>query len=230
MEENIINDLNTENSEIKSTVDENGKSNAKQCCTSKCDKMYKALNILTFAGVIVLFILYFTNKKANNKVSVSNNGAAYSIAYVNSDSLMSQYKMFDVYKTTMENRKKQMEADMAVKAKKFESDVADYQKKVQSYAISSDQAQKIEADLTKRQQQLLELKDNLTNELSQMELSNQTSLFDSIISALKVYNANQNFDYILGYSKGIGILLANEKYNITPAVVEILNKNYDKNK
>lgn len=230
MEENINNDNNLENCEIKNTQPESENESKKCCCSCKCKIFFRAINIITFVGMIVLFILYFSGKKTSDKVSVNKEGAAYSIAFVNSDSLMSQYKMFGVYKTKLESQKKQMEDDMAVKANKFQQDVADYQKKVQSYSISSEQAQKIESDLKNRQQQLLDLKDNLSNQLAQMELSNQTALFDSIVSALKVYNATQKFDYILGYSKGSGILLANEKYNITPAVVEILNKNFDKKK
>lgn len=230
MEENTNNNSDSVNNELYNTLPEDNKKSTTTCCTNKCDKMFRIMNVLTFTGVIVLFILYFCCKKPSEKATVNNKGTGYSIAYVNSDSLMHEYKLFEVYKTSLEGSKKRMEDDMAVKAKKFEQDVADYQKKVQSYSITSDQAQKVEGELKQRQQQLLDLKDNLSNQLAQMELANQTALFDSIISALKSYNVNQKFDYILGYSKGSGILLANEKYNITPAIVEILNKNYDKKK
>jgi len=237
MEENINNEGTEHVSENPAqenpSENQNTAINKDACCTpaDKCVKFYRVLNIFTFIAVVVLFILYFTGggkgkNNTNNNTNVEGN--TYTIAFINSDSLMSQYKLFDEYKTKLENRKSQMENEIAAKAKKFEQDVNDFQKKVQSYSISSDQAQKLEADLMKRQQQLVELKDNMTEELLQMEMDNQTDLFEKIIDALKLYNKDYNYDYILGYSQGSGILYANEKYDITPAIVEILNNDYDK--
>lgn len=207
--------------------------NKETCCSRTWSLIFKAMNVLTFVAVIVLFILYFSDKKGKGTGSayVKPDGAALSIAFINSDTIMNQYKLFDDYEKKLEERKKQMESDMAIKAKKFEQDVADFQKKVQSYSISSDQAQKIEADLTLRQQQLLELKEKLTNELLEMEMAHQNDLFNKILETLKEYNKDKQYDYILGYSKGSGILYASEKHDITQPILEILNKEYDtKNK
>lgn len=203
------------------------------CCkSSKWDKLFKAMSIISFVGFIVLLALHFSGKSSSKAGVTSANvpGTSYSIAYINSDSLMNNYDLYDDLQEQVGARKLQMEQDMAAKANKFEQDVNDFQKKVQSYAITSDQAQKMEADLMKRQQQLLDLKENLTNELLELEYTNQSALFDSIIGALKIYNEDHNYDYILGYSKGSGILLANEKYDITPVIIDILNKNYKENK
>lgn len=232
MEENIKIDDNMSNNESNCCQQDPKIENTTSCKSHSCkDRIILAMNILTFIGMIVLFVLYFTQTKSKSTSSKGNLTAGegqYSIAYVNSDSIMSQYQLFDEYKTQLENTKKRMEEEIGTKAKKFQQEVEDYQKKVQSYAISSDQAQKIENDLMKKQQQLSDLKDNMSNQLMEMEFNNQTAIFDSIISALKVYNEDYNFDYILGYSKGSGILLANEKYDITPAIVEILNENSKK--
>ncbi|OPZ98925.1 MAG: Outer membrane protein (OmpH-like) [Bacteroidetes bacterium ADurb.Bin408] len=203
------------------------------CCASTWNLIFKAMSLLTFVGVIILFIIYFSNNKNGiNKTTalVKPDGAPLNIAFINSDTIMNQYKLFDDYEKKLEERKKQMEADMAIKAKKFEQDVADFQKKVQSYAISSDQAQKIEADLTQRQQQLLALKEKLTNELLEMEMAHQNDLFNKILETLKEYNKENQYDYILGYSKGSGILYASEKHDITQPILEMLNKEYDNKK
>lgn len=200
------------------------------CPTNRCDKFYRVLAALSFVGMVVLFILHFTGKGNTDQgtdVVHSQRGDDYSIAFVNSDSLMSNYKLFDVYRTQLENRKKAMEEEIGMKAKKFEKDVADFQKKVQSYSITSDQAQKMEADLMKRQEQLLALKEDMSNELAEVEYNNQSALFDSIINTLSKYNKERDFDYVLGYSKGSGILLANDKYDITPVIIEMLNKDFD---
>jgi len=232
MEENIKTDTN-EGELINAQPEEIKEMEKEVCCkpNSCMHKIHCVMNVLTFIGMIVLFILFFNQKKSDTTVASSKaTNANYSIAFVNSDSIMSQYKQFGVYKTQLENAKMRMEEEMAAKAKKFQAEVEDYQKKVQSYAISSDQAQKTEAALMQKQQQLSDLKDNMSNKLMEMELTNQTILFDSILSALKSYNKDHNFDYILGYSKGSGILYANEKFDITAPIVEILNKNMEKEK
>ena len=232
MEENIK--VDTNENEFTNSQSEENKELEKETCSKSCScktKIHCIMNILTFIGMIVLFILFFTQKKsASPNTNPNTAGANYAIAFVNSDSIMSQYKQFGVYKIQLEEAKKRMEEEMAGKAKKFQAEVEDYQKKVQSYAISSDQAKKTESELMQKQQQLTDLKDNMSNKLMEMELDNQTILFDSIISALKTYNTDHNFDYILGYSKGSGILYANEKFDITAPIVEILNKNIEKEK
>ena len=63
MEENINNsDLvnnegGLENNTLNNTRSENDNKNTTTCCSNRCDKIYKIMNILTFVGVIVLFIL-----------------------------------------------------------------------------------------------------------------------------------------------------------------------------
>jgi len=56
------------------------------------------------------------------------------------------------------------------------------------------------------------------------------TLLDTISSFMKNYNKKTNYDFILGYSKGGGILFANEAYDITKQVLEELNKQYAKHK
>jgi len=198
------------------------------CCASdsKKIKLSLILNVLLIIAVIVLYFIHFTDRE---KVSATSPAAdrtpsEYAIAYVNSDTLMAHYTLFETYKNKLERRKEELEKEMSQKARNFEREVNDFQQKVQSYSITSDQAQKMEADLIKKQEQLMELRERMSNELIEMEYEHQSLLFKSIIDALKVYNEAHDFDYILGYSQGSGILLANEKFDITPEILEILNK------
>ncbi|MDD3876559.1 MAG: OmpH family outer membrane protein [Bacteroidales bacterium] len=204
-----------------------------KCCMddSKKIKISLFLNILLFVGLLVLYIIHFSGtSKVGLRGNVSSDSSATNIAFVNSDSLMKNYLLFDDYKTVLEERKTAMESEMQTKASNFEREVNEFQQKVQSYQISSDQAQRIEADLMRKQQQLLDLRESLTEELATLEMEHQNALFDSIINAITVYNKEYDFDYVLGYSKGSGILLANEKFDITPQIIGILNNNYNANK
>ena len=51
-------------------------------------------------------------------------------------------------------------------------------------------------------------------------------LVDSITNFLNRYNLQHNYDYVLGYSKGGGILLAKDTFNITDQVLAAMNEAY----
>jgi len=234
MENNIDNGLqNPLENQVETDTKHTETLNDKSVCCCDCTKKFRinlGINILLIIALGLLFLMHFSNKtnKTDTYSNTSKVPVDYAIAYINTDTLMTHYKLYDEYKKKLENRKSGMEQEMASKARTFEKEVTDFQQKVQSYSITSDQAQKIEADLMKKQENLLALRENMSDELIEMELTHQSALFDSIINALKVYNMAYDFDYILGYSKGSGILLTNEKFDITPHIIEILNKDYEK--
>jgi len=76
------------------------------------------------------------------------------------------------------------------------------------------------------QQTLIDLKEQYTNTLAEQEYQMNQRFIDSVTNFLQRYNKNKSFDYILGYTKGGGILFANEKNDITYLVIEGLNKEY----
>jgi len=51
-------------------------------------------------------------------------------------------------------------------------------------------------------------------------------LVDSITNFLHRYNQYHNYDYVLGYSVGGGILLAKDTFNITGQVLDAMNEEY----
>ncbi len=210
---------------------ENPQKQAKDCeCNSLKRKTHLSLLLNAFLLVLVGFLFFTQNNTAEiqdaGPVSLrdSSDGIKYNIAYVNSDTLMKQYRLFDTYKEKIQNRKSQLENEIGRRFRNFEKEVEDFQKKVQSYAISSAEAQRLEMDLMQKQEQLLMLRESMSEELIEMEFSHQEALLDSITKAIHQYNKLHDFDYVLGYSKGSGILLANEKYDITKEVLEILNQ------
>lgn len=216
--------------ESHEAVPQNAKADADNCnCKSYQKKVNISIiiNVVLFVALIILYFMHFSNKDSLHSASSPQSAmplAEYNIAFVNSDTLMKQYRLFDSFKDKIENRKNELENQMSRRVRDFEREVEDFQKKIQSYAISSSEAQRIEADLMQKQEQLLMLRESMSEELINMEYEHQAALFDSIINAIEVYNEKHNFDYVLGYARGSGILLANEKYDITKEVLEILNR------
>lgn len=147
------------------------------------------------------------------------------IAYVNVDSLIEQYKLVKDLQTGFDAQREKMQKDMMAKQTQFERDVRSFQNNAQS--MSASEAERLEKSLGARQQQLMQLEQQYTNQLGEQEIKMKQHITDSIVNYLNKRFKNK-FDYILGYTNGGGILYANEAYNITSVVLQSLNKQYEK--
>ena len=203
-------------------------SKKEECCEHKNCKccLNLILNIIAIAGVIVLFILYFIGKSDSGSSKKKSNNSSLYIGFVNSDSVMENYTLVKNVKDSLEAKQKKAETDFAAQQSIFEAMVTKYQKDLKANSLTIEQAQNTEKILTQKQENLLALKDELTQKLGEEELTMNIMLQDSIINFLKRYNSKHNYDYILGFSKGSGILIANDSLELTKDVLDGLNKEY----
>jgi outer membrane protein len=202
----------------------------KKCCKCKINCQI-IINIMLAAGLIVLFILHFTGRKAQTDLGNSSGKTSFSIAFLNSDTLMTNYEYVKEIKKIMEDKQKKLEDQYVGQQTAFEREVGDFQKKVQANAYTNEQAQTIDRQLGAKQQQLAELKQTLAEQLATDEQKINATLQDTITVFLKRYNKKHNYDYIFGYAKGSssGILFAKDAYDITKDVISEMNKEYKEN-
>ena len=226
MENDIVqNDLQQPVIESKSETSGNSCGEKKcKCCINLI------LNIIAMAGIIVLFILYFTGYSCSHSPGAKFNKTTAPIGFVNSDSVMANYEFVKVIKVSLEAKQKEAEDNFSVQQKTFETQVAEYQKKIQANSITNDQAKNTERILAEKQQNLLDLKDQLTQTLSEEQYKMNIMLLDSITNFLKRYNQKYNYNYIFGYSKGSNLLFANDSLDLTKEVIKGLNKEYKSQK
>lgn len=201
-------------------------SQAKTNHSNNCNKpkLQTIFNIILLIGLVACLILIFTyrnNTGTNNQDKPSTN-----IAFINSDTLMSHYDLFQDLRAEIETETLALRQDLEQRQKSLEGQLIAYQQKVQSGNISYDDAQKTEQYLGKLQQDLMNLSDQYTNQIAQKEFDMSQRVFDSLNVVLKIVNEKNNYDYILGYTPGAGILYANPALEITESVVEILNDRY----
>ena len=156
------------------------------------------------------------------------NGAGLSIGYINSDSLMKNYDFVKALKDSFEIKQKAAEANFSIQQKTFENEVLAYQSKVKANTLSIEQATATEKLLMQKQENLLKLKDELTQTLAEEEAKMSIMIQDTIISYIKRFNTEFNYDYILGFSQGGGILYANDSLDITKTILKGINKEYNK--
>ncbi len=151
------------------------------------------------------------------------------IAYVEIDSLMSQYQFCKDYTLLLTRKGENARATLNQKAKNLEADAQDFQRKLQNNAYTQERAQQENNRLVKMQQDLQELQERLAMELDQETASYNNALRDSLQSFLKTFNKDKGFKMILSKA-GDNMLLADPAMDITKEVVEGLNKNYKPSK
>ncbi len=162
---------------------------------------------------------------AKTDASTKNETALTQIAYVNSDSLLLNY---DYYKSTIKDlneKRKKLETDITGRARSLENEAVSYQQKGRSMTL--EQAQLTEQNLYRKQQELVQYRDKISQQLAQEEQQKIEELYGNITNYLKDYTKDKPYRLVLGYSKGGGILFADNSLEITNEVLTGLNKKYN---
>lgn len=179
-------------------------------------------------GVIALTACN-SNKEGDvpeNTAATEVNPAGLKIAYVEVDSLMSQYQFCKDHNLLLNQKGENAQKTLAEKQRTLQNHANALQKKYESNGFTTrDELERAQNALAREQQDLAELEQRLMNELGNEQAQLTLEMRDSIQAFLKTYNKGKKFDYILSRS-GDNILLANPKYDITKEVVAGLNKRY----
>ena len=148
------------------------------------------------------------------------------IAYIEVDSLMSQYQFCKDYNLLLNQKGENAQKVLAEKQRALQNHAAALQKKYDNNGFTTrDELERAQNQLAREQQDLAELEQRLMNELANEQANLTAEMRDSIQAFLRVYNKTKQFDYILSRS-GDNILMANTKLDITDEVVRGLNKRY----
>ena len=148
------------------------------------------------------------------------------IAYVEVDSLMTQYDFAKDYSVTLEKKSNNACNTLTQKGNALQAAVNNFQQKINNNGFQSrEQAAGVQAAIERQQRDLQELQARLENELASETSKFNVALRDSLQNFLKAYNKDKQFDLILSKA-GDNILMANKKYDITNDVINGLNKRY----
>ena len=189
---------------------------------------------LACAGLIALACTLGTTScsQGSPKDEAANSQAAeipaggLKIAYVEIDTLMSQYEFCKDYTILMNKKGENIRATLAGKERALQNKAAEMQKKYETNQFTTkEQVEQAQMSLAKQQQDLQALNDRLSNDFAAEQMKYNNALRDSLQSFLKEYNKAKKFDYIISKA-GDNILLANAQYDITKDVVNGLNKRY----
>ena len=163
-------------------------------------------------------------KMDDQPATVSGDGLK--IAFVEVDSLMTQYDFAKDYSVTLQKKSNNARNTLNQKGNALQAAVANFQQKVNNNGFQSrEQAASQQAAIENQQRSLQELQARLENELATETAKFNEALRDSLQNFLKAYNKDKKFDLILSKA-GDNILIANKSLDITQDVINGLNKRY----
>lgn len=170
-----------------------------------------------------------TTETAPNATAPTAQPTAQKMAFVEVDSIMSQYNFCKEYSKTLEQKGNNIQKTLASKQQALQAAAANFQQKVQQNAYTREQAEAIQAGLQKQNNDLQVLNQRLTQEFQAETAKFNQALHDSLQHFLAVYNKDRKYGMIFA-KQGDNVLYADKAYDITAEVVAGLNKAYKSKK
>jgi outer membrane protein len=167
-----------------------------------------------------------SSKMDEQPVAGDTSSAGMKIAYVEVDSLMTQYDFAKDYSVTLQKKSNNARNTLTQKGNALQAAVNNFQQKLNNNGFTSrEQAASQQAAIERQQRDLQDLQARLENELASETAKFNEALRDSLQNFLKAYNKDKQYDLILSKA-GDNILMANKKFDITNDVINGLNKRY----
>jgi outer membrane protein len=198
-------------------------------------KVNLILNIVLVLAVAALYVLHFTgNNKTENTASTEDSritAGSGDIVYINLDTLVNQYDMYNDLRTELESKVSAIDNDLNKKGRALENDAKSFEEKMQKGLLTYSQAESMRNDLMTRDQELRNL-----SQQKQMELANEESvMYNRVMDAIKTYVDNYNkekqYSLILTTTAATNSVINGEQgRNITNEIINGLNQEYIKNR
>ncbi len=191
--------------------------------------------ILKGCAVVAIGLLFAQcngNQAAAPTSPVSANteytGNGLKIAYVEVDSLLSNYLFCIELNEEMVKKEENIRATLNEKGKQLENEQKDFQYKYENNAFTQNRAQEEYNRLMKKAQDLEVLKARMAEELATENQKNNIQLRDSIENFMKIYNKDKKYSFIISNAGYDNLLYADPAYNITKEIIDGLNARYTK--
>ena len=155
-----------------------------------------------FSALAIAAVMVSCNN-ANSKMdeqpaAADSSASGMKIAYVEVDSLMTQYDFAKDYSVTLQKKSNNARNTLTQKGNALQAAVNNFQQKLNNNGFTSrEQAASQQAAIERQQRDLQELQARLENELANETAKFNEALRDSLQNFLKAYNKDKQFDLIL---------------------------------
>lgn len=193
-------------------------------------------NGLLVVSVAVLFYLQFSTTSSSSfpetKVvsadSLKSKPVLDGVAYINVDSLLVKYQYYTDLGRSFEAKTRKMESEYQSRAQRYQEELNSYQQLAPTMTMG--QRQSKEESLVKKQQELMQYQQDVSQQLAMEEANLIDQLYLKVSDFLTVYGKENGLSLIVTYTKGSGVWYAHESLDITSEVIDGLNARYDNEK
>lgn len=168
------------------------------------------------------------NDTASDNTSTKTTSATSStqkFAYVEIDSIMSQYNYWKDVKKMIKAKEANIQRTLSNKQKALQAAAANFQQNLQANKYTQAQAQQIQASIQKQAQDAEALQQRLGAEYQSEIAKYNKALSDSVHNYLRVFNKNRKYSIVFAKS-GDNLLYVDPAYNITNDIIKGLNQEY----
>ncbi|MBQ8336642.1 MAG: OmpH family outer membrane protein [Bacteroidaceae bacterium] len=159
-------------------------------------------------------------------VEVAAAAPSLKIAFVDLDSLMSNYEFAKDINKEMMRKEEDIKMKLTEQYKVLQADQADFELKYKNNVYATpERAQSEYNRIMQKEQEIVQLEQKLTLEFEKEGLEKNQALREAINEYVKEYNKSKGYDFIIT-KVGENLLYANPVYNVTNEVVEGLNERY----
>lgn len=178
--------------------------------------------------VLAICVLSACTKDGGTTASVDVKSTGLKIAYINGDSILMNFKEFRTQSEAMDAKQRAAEEELQRKGTALEKEFMTYQQQAQKGTMTGKEMEAREKYLSGKQEALIAERDRAAKAIMEETTLINDRLQKVLQDRLKEIKEKEGYDFILSYVAGGPILIADEKHDITSAVLVELNKsNYD---
>ena len=185
------------------------------------------LNGLLIVAVGTLFFLRSKDAKTAGQSSViippASAASGMKIAWINADTLDAKYEWLKSQREALEKRLTNASASMESKMRTHAQKAQAFQQKAEAQNTPRVELEKEYEQIMKEEQRLGEEGQRLEKSIAADRQKAIEDMYTKLEEKLKTLRDQIGYDYILSYSRGGQILMANDSLDITRQVLELLN-------
>ena len=172
-----------------------------------------------------------TNGAQQANAAGETSAAQGSIVYIQLDSLVNQYDMYNDLKSELESKVQAVQEDLTKKGRSFESAVKDFEAKIAKGLLTRSQAEEQQKRLLEREQNLQGLSQQKQMELAEEEAVMMRRVMDAVQTYINKYQQEKGYALIITTSAATNTVIAgNANLDITQSVLTGMNEEYIKSK
>ncbi|MES2518628.1 MAG: OmpH family outer membrane protein [Bacteroidota bacterium] len=193
----------------------------------------KKLSLIVCGGLLAIGTL--SCDKTENKGTTTTSSATTKsdvekkTVYVNTDSLLANYQFYKDAQKEFENKGYRLQVDLGQRERGLQGELQAIQQRAQT--MTQAELQGADIMLKKKGAELQQYSQQKQAALAEEQAKKMQELYKNIREYVKKHNAENNFEFVLGYTTaGGGILFADESADRTKQIVEGLNSEYAETK